>query len=296
MKVSIIKRNLVSIGKTWFVFMGSIFSVLSVILSFVSWEDVGIDKTCNKIMLFILIIIVTLIAATIWICSFRQRNTIFENASGKITVCYDDVMKIAFPKKYKKNKIVVIPVNTCFDTQVDENISRCDKPLVSPETIHGRWIKNMVDSGVSVEAIDSRIDEYMNLKGINPVKELSREEKVRGKTKCYANGTTVALEGQNGVTYFLMALSEFDENNRAQSSKESIVECLKKLLVFYDGNGQGFEIFLTLMGTGLSRSGMSHEEALQTIKSVFQLYSGSIHGEFNIVIYHKDKAKVSIFD
>lgn len=74
------------------------------------------------------------------------------------------------------------------------------------------------------------------------------------------------------------------------------MDCLKKLLSFYDGNGQGFKIYITLMGTGLSRSGMSHEEALQTIKSVFQLYSDSIHGEFNIIIYHKDKEKVSIFD
>ena len=136
----------------------------------------------------------------------------------------------------------------------------------------------------------------MNFKGINPIKTLSNTEKSRGKIKCYENGTIVVLEGQNGITYFLMALSEFDENNKAQSSKESIVECLKKLLDFYDGNGQGFEIFITLMGTGLSRSGMSHEEALQTIKSVFQLYSDSIHGEFNIIIYHKDKGKVSIFD
>lgn len=55
---------------------------------------------------------------------------IWENASGKVSVRYDDIMKIAFPKKYKKNKIVVIPVNTCFDTQVDEDIARCDKPLV----------------------------------------------------------------------------------------------------------------------------------------------------------------------
>ena len=52
-KVSIVKRNLVTIGKAWFIFMGSIFSLLSVILSFVSWEDVGINKTCNKIIIFV---------------------------------------------------------------------------------------------------------------------------------------------------------------------------------------------------------------------------------------------------
>ena len=51
MKTSIIKRNLKTIGKTWFIFMGSIFSALSVILSFISWEDIGKGrkiKICEK--------------------------------------------------------------------------------------------------------------------------------------------------------------------------------------------------------------------------------------------------------
>ena len=46
----------------------------------------------------------------------------------------------------------------------------------------------------------------------------------------------------------------------------------------------------------MARSGMSHEESLQTIKSVLQLYSDKINGEFNVVIYSKDKEKVSIYD
>ena len=71
MKTSIIKRNLKTIGKTWFIFMGSIFSALSVILSFISWEDIGISKTCNKILGFIIIIVVTLVVAIIWICVFK---------------------------------------------------------------------------------------------------------------------------------------------------------------------------------------------------------------------------------
>ena len=60
MKVSIIKKNLLIIGKTWLIFMGSIFSLLSVILSFVSWEDIGIIKICNKIIVFVIIIVMQL--------------------------------------------------------------------------------------------------------------------------------------------------------------------------------------------------------------------------------------------
>ncbi|MDE6662497.1 MAG: hypothetical protein K2K46_04050, partial [Lachnospiraceae bacterium] len=127
------------------------------------------------------------------------------------------------------------------------------------------------------------------------IKELTLEEKSRGKCKCYENGTIVIVDGKNDVTFFLLAISEFDENNRGQSSKEDIINCVKKLLEFYDVNGQGYEMYLTLMGTGRSRAGLSHEESLQTIKSVLSLYSQKIHGIINIVVYSKDKGKVSIF-
>ena len=68
---------------------------------------------------------------------------------------------------------------------------------------------------------------------------------------------------------------------------------MKELLEFYDINGQGYEMYVTLVGTG--RAGLSHEESLQTMKSIFSIYSHKIHGTINIVIYSKDKEKVSIF-
>ncbi len=68
----------------------------------------------------------------------------WSNGDGKINICYADIMKISFPRKSKGKKIVVIPVNTSFDTIVDENLASCDRPLVSATTVHGLWLKNMV--------------------------------------------------------------------------------------------------------------------------------------------------------
>ena len=205
-------------------------------------------------------------------------------------------MKLSFPKKKTVKKIVVIPVNTCFDTIVDENISLYDKPLVSPTTVHGLWIKNMVKHGFNINDIDIAIDKSISLRGINPVKELSRQEKKRGKLKCYENGTIAVVEGKNNVEFYLLALSEFDENNKAQSSKDEVIKSLRSLLEFYDVNGQGYQMYITLMGTGRSRAGLTHHDSLQTITSLFSLYSEKIHGDINIVIYKKDRDKVSIFD
>ena len=167
---------------------------------------------------------------------------------------------------------------------------------MSPITVHGLWIKNMVKHGFNINYIDIAIEKSISLRGINPVKELSRQEKKRGKLKCYENGTIAVVEGKNNVEFFLLALSEFDENNKAQSSKDEVIKSLRSLLEFYDVNGQGYQMYITLMGTGRSRAGLTHHDSLQTITSLFSLYSEKIHGDINIVIYKKDKDKVSISD
>ena len=63
-------------------------------------------------------------------------------------------MKVAFPRRNKKNRIVVIPVNTSFDTIVDEDITSVDKPLISPISLHGQWIKRILKSSKTLEQLD----------------------------------------------------------------------------------------------------------------------------------------------
>ena len=294
--IEILLKNVKSIGKTALAFSSASFSVLSIILSFITWEEMGVENIFVKMLTFVLIIIMALIGSTLWISVFKRKRLLWTTGDGRVTVCYSDIMKLSFPKKKTVKKIVVIPVNTCFDTIVDENISLYDKPLVSPTTVHGLWIKNMVKHGFNINDIDIAIDKSISLRGINPVKELSRQEKKRGKLKCYENGTIAVVEGKNNVEFYLLALSEFDENNKAQSSKDEVIKSLRSLLEFYDVNGQGYQMYITLMGTGRSRAGLTHHDSLQTITSLFSLYSEKIHGDINIVIYKKDRDKVSIFD
>ncbi len=191
---------------------------------------------------------------------------------------------------------MVIPVNTSFDTIVDENLALSAKPLVSSTTIHGMWIKNMIKNGFAVENIDTEIDKYISSRNIEPIKILTCQEKKRGKLKYFEKGTIVILEGKNNIEFFLLALSEFNENNKAQASKEEVIKCVEKLLDVYDTSGQGYEMFVPLMGTGRSRAELTHCDSLQIMKSIFLLYNERIHGKINITIYPKDRDKVSIFD
>lgn len=201
--LEVVKKNVENIGKTTLTIAGGLFTILSIVLSFITWEDVGITNIYVKILIFLSILGVALIMSILWICIIKRNYLIWDNGDGKINICYADIMKLGFPKKDKTKKIVVIPVNTCFDTIVDENLSLYDKPLVSPTTVHGLWVKNMIKHGFQVSDIDSAIDNYLSLKGIMPIKELSEQEKKRGKRKCFENGTIVVVEGKNNIEFFL---------------------------------------------------------------------------------------------
>lgn len=291
-----IKNNFFQIVKQWIVIIGTLFSVFSALLVFVTWEEMGVTKIFFKICIFLIVIVFGFLVSVIWICFCKKSNQIWSQGNGKINVTYGNILKIAFPKKSKGKRIVVIPVNTCFDTIVDENLSMCDKPLVSAKTIHGMWIREMEKRGTNIELLDKKIEEYIQTKAIEYIKKLAKENKPRGKRKVFDFGTVVVLEEKNDVIFFLLSISEFDIDNKAQSSKEKIIKSLKSLLSFYDSNGQGYTLYLPLMGTGRARAGLTHKESLQTIKAVLLLYNEVIKGEINIVVYDKDSDKVSIFD
>lgn len=133
-KVNVIKQNLEFIGKTWMKCIGTFASILSLFFLFWTWDDIRITSTQYKCVIIILLCVLALILAILWTCIFKRTKTIWESPSGKIKVCYSDIMKDGFDKRNKEEKLFVIPVNSCFDTIVDEDISTCSKPLVSPKS------------------------------------------------------------------------------------------------------------------------------------------------------------------
>ena len=275
---------------------GVIFSMIAILQSFISWGDMGIDNICYRIIILIVIVIISLITTSIYTLYAKNSRIVWKCGSRKIILRYSDIIKQGFRKKIKKEQIIVIPVNTCFDTIVDYDLAKSSKPLISPNTIHGQWIKEMEKIGVYREEIDERIKKYIKEKNIKPTRVLSSEIKKQGNLLSYDYGTIVPIKVKEKVTFYLLALSEFDENNNAQCSIEDFINCIEKFVKFYNKNGQGFEVYLPLMGTNLSRIGMSHEESLHKTKSILELYNNHIYGEVNIVVYYKDKDKVSIFN
>lgn len=286
--IGFIKINLKHIGNLGVKIAGSLFSLLTLWLTFVSWDDMGITSKCSRLLILIAIILASAVIAVVSL--FVKRSAlVWEQGTGKIKAIYGDIIKICFPKKDKGEKIVVIPVNTCFDTIVGDGV-------VSAKTIHGQWIKNMNKHGVSTAKLDELIGQAIIEQGLQPTKVYTQKEKSKGKLVRFPIGTVLPIAGGNGLTYYLLALSEFDENLNAQCSKEDFVGCIQSLISFYDKNGQGNPAYLPLMGTGLSRVNISQSESLNIIVNMLRLNRDKIHGELDVVVYSKEKDMVSIHD
>ena len=107
-----------------------------VILTFLSWEDIGISGSFNKILVLLGVIGLAIVFSILTIYA-RKEKRIFGNINKGVFVRYGDLMKFGFPKKSSNKKIVVIPVNRCFDLSCEEN-------LIASNSIHGQWINNFI--------------------------------------------------------------------------------------------------------------------------------------------------------
>lgn len=136
-------------------------------------------------------------------------------------------------------------------------------------------------------------EQYEDIK--RKINEFHGVDSAANEVIMFGNPCTVAMiRGNNNSTFLLLAISEYDKDNIAHTSVDDLEMCIKSLLNFYDQHGQGHRLVIPLMGTNLSRAGLSHNDSLRVITSLFQLYGDKIHGEVDVVIYKGDKDKVTL--
>lgn len=280
-----IKNNISFLKEKFCVIAGSLFGVLSILLSFLSWEELGIISKCQRFCIMGAIILVAAIVSVVWLCA-KRKNDLWEQGEKCIRAIYGDILKIA--SNQKQEKIVVIPVNTTFDTIVGGR-------LVSPNSVHGRWIKKFCTAGHTVNEIDQMIQDNLAARNVSMCCVQELNEKPEGKRERYPQGTVAVID--DGKThYYLLVLAHYDNNLNAQCSKTELLGVINSLIDFYDKNGQGMPIYIPLMGSGLSRAGVTPAESLQIISDLLKLNRSKVHGEANIVVYSKVRNQVSIFD
>lgn len=224
----------------------------------------------------------------------KNEAIIWEKGTGKIEATYGDLFEIAKGASVTDDgeRFVVIPVNTAFDTIVDDT-GDYKKPLVSKNTLHGRWLTQCNDYGLTVDEIDNQISDW--LKDIKPERLISKELKTRGNLVEYPTGTIVPVKGKYGTTFLLAALSTFNENNNAYAGRTEVKRTIESIISYCDQRGQQKPVYIPVMGTGLSRANLLNEEAFRLTKYVLLCFTNCIHEKMTIVVYKKLKESVAIF-
>lgn len=216
---------------------------------------------------------------------------LWSRGSGAIFTCYGDLFAIAsHDTEYKK--FVVIPVNTTFDTIVEDAGIQQQAPLVSPNTLHGMWIRNHSNYGLTLDDIQAQIEH--SLQGEEFVRTISREQKPRGNCREYDIGTIAAVEGTHNTIFLLAALSAFDEKNRAYAGEDDIITVIKNIVHYCDTYGQQAPVYLPVMGTGLSRTHLTKEQAFRIILNALKSCEDEVNEKYTIVIYSDDRGAISI--
>lgn len=208
------------------------------------------------------------------VCGNNIRSTdnsilIWRNGCNSLKLTSGDIFDYCFSRKSRK-EIITIPVNTTFDTHVSTKIEKF-KPLVSSETLHGKWIQRCKNAGLVEEDIQNKINDFLNSHYLNDA-----------KTNEYPIGTVVPFDTANGLSY-LVALTVFDGNNVAHSNEEDVKIAIQELIHFYDLNGQGYPLYIPLLGTGRSRIGLSNKESFDLIKNTLLAEKEHIQGLVNII-------------
>ncbi len=131
-------------------------------------------------------------------------SIIWKRGKNRITVIEGDLFKFGFDNRGKDKNIVVIPVNTSFETHVTRKFEGEPKPIVSATSIHGQWLTRAEQSRLT--DLDKRIQQSLDIDGIKPS---STSKSDNTKTQCYPIGTIAVIEDKNCI-YYLTAISQFN--------------------------------------------------------------------------------------
>ena len=217
---------------------------------------------------------------------FTNKVCVLTKAGHHVYVQYGDVFSPeVVGKGYSDKRKIVINVNRCFDTIVDDH-------LVSHNSLHGKLFQRFYDEGkFDEESLNKTIQDSLAGK---PYQLLTTAVKPKGNLRRYEAGTVAELKDDDQVSYYLLGISTFDENLNAQTIMPDFVNSVQRLIEFCNQRAQGYPVVLPLLGSGLSRTGLELSEILHYLVSAFAINKDIINCDFHIVVWDKHKDLVPI--
>lgn len=183
--------------------------------------------------------------------------------------------------------IIVIGFNEYFDTHVGDGI-------VSEKTLHGIFINTYFKDHLS--DLDRAIKESLMRQNIQPIQQNCPRRHPAGKTDKYELGTC-ALVHDGGKKYILVALTHFDQYDKAFLTRAEFNDVFGKLMSFIETHAQDTPVHMPILGTGLARLNRLESRMLHfIIDSLDFLHAKPVVGGLFIDILSLKKAKVNLND
>jgi hypothetical protein len=164
----------------------------------------------------------------------------------------------------ESRSIVVIPVDSSFSTRLTTELGCRDEAGISENTLHGKWLKRC---SCDAAELDARVVASLGHKPLGGKRGVG----------------DLAILDDGMTTYFLLAVSVI-ENGVARSDAELVRKSIESLLIAYDEAGQGYPMYLPLIGSGRSRAGLGYKESLRLILQTTLENEQYVQGKIVVVV------------
>lgn len=246
------------------------------------WIRIGISVGILLILWIVCFVIVGLI-----LIRKKRFNIIDANSGHKLYLQYGDLFdenEVLVPEDRRN---IVIPVNRCFDTIVDNH-------LISERTLHGIAFKRFYEKNIYTEvSLNSTIQQLLENK---EYENLSENDKPVGNRKRFPVGTVIDLPGDNNEHFLLWALSTFDSELKAHTTMQDYALAVQKLVEACNEESEGFPIVIPVVGTGLSRTKKEQHDVISYLINSFKLNKTEINCDIHIVVKEDIKNQVAIMN
>lgn len=251
----------------------------------------------NTLSIWVRIAISLSVLLSVWFICFvtiglvlshkKRFKVITANSGHKLYLQYGDLFDENEVINPSERRNIIIPVNRCFDTVVDNH-------LISERTLHGIAFKKLYAMNrYTEESLNSTIQHLLLHKEYENIAEV---DKPAGNRKRYPIGTIVDLPGNGEEHFLLWALSTFDSDLKAHTSMQEYALAVQKLVESCNAESEGFPIVLPLVGTGLSRTKKEQLDIITYLVNVFRLNKNEINCDIHIVVHEDIKSEVAIMN
>lgn len=272
---------------------GVIFTLWSIIALFVPFDTL-ID---GEIFWIVRLIIALLVVLTVFVIVYVigavvvlnvDRIELFDAGNNhRVFVQYGDIFSpdILGKDSTSKKRNILISVNRCFDTIVDDN-------LITSHSLHGIAMNYLYEKEVfTQETLNKQIQKQ--LKDVHYTL-IDRTEKPRGNLKRYAEGSVVEISETSDITYFFFGLSSFDEQLHPSITDVEYVTAVIKALDYCNKRNQGYPVILPLIGGGRSGTKKEEKDILEYLIKIIKLNRKSINCDIHIVILDSARETIAI--